>query len=224
LKRSMPPIFVPRSGTTRQSDRCLLGGAIGFQAAVAPAAFAGADQHAATAPRFSSCLSQFTDTSPRGPAPGVTGILSWRGDLEGVNVRGLNTAAPVVFPARSDCSPAPANGAGPSSPPGSSQVSTSCCGRGQLINRQPLETAEIEASICDRHHRAHERLNPRYWCGFWGQRSASARAQRYRRYRRVAVNATLTSEKRRGSRSNISSGAGPGRVCGRALADGEHDR
>jgi putative Mg2+ transporter-C (MgtC) family protein len=133
----MPPPFDPRfqNDALNLIIAVVLGGAIGFERQWRQR-LAGLRTNTLVslgAAIFVVFESQFTDTSPtRVAAQVVTGIgflgagMIWK---EGVNVRGLNTAATLGVPARSDCLPAPAIGAAPSSPPGSSQASTSCSGR-----------------------------------------------------------------------------------------------
>jgi putative Mg2+ transporter-C (MgtC) family protein len=151
--------------------------------------------------------SQFTDTSPtRVAAQVVTGIgflgagVIWK---EGVNVRGLNTAATLWC----SCAVGLLAGAG--------QWSRAILAAGlvasvnlvlrplvSLINRQPLETAEIETSYivtvtCRAHEVAQIRALLVQGFGVSDLHLRELESTDIEGTDRVAVNATLTSEKRR---------------------------
>jgi putative Mg2+ transporter-C (MgtC) family protein len=149
--------------------------------------------------------SQFTDTSPtRVAAQVVTGIgflgagVIWK---EGVNVRGLNTAATLWC----SCAVGLLAGAG--------QWSRAILAAGlvasvnlvlrplvSLINRQPLETAEIETSYivtvtCRAHEEAQIRALLVQGFGVSDLHLRELESTDIEGTDRVAVNATLTSEK-----------------------------
>ena len=236
----MPPIFDPafRNDALNLIIAVLLGGAIGFERQWRQR-LAGLRTNTLVslgAAIFVVFESQFTDTSPtRVAAQVVTGIgflgagVIWK---EGVNVRGLNTAATLWC----SCAVGLLAGAG--------HWSRAILAAGlvagvnlvlrplvRLINRQPLETAEIETSyivtVTCRANRGG--ANPRAsGARFWGQRSASARARkhRYRRHRpgRRECHAHLGKAARDRARIYRRAPEPGAERDGRALADGEYDR
>src|SRR5580704_4199752 len=132
----MPPIFDPafRNDALNLIIAVLLGGAIGFERQWRQR-LAGLRTNTLVslgAAIFVVFESQFTDTSPtQVAAQVVTGIgflgagVIWK---EGVNVRGLNTAATLWCSAAVGLLAGSGYCATPSSPPVSLSASISCCG------------------------------------------------------------------------------------------------
>jgi putative Mg2+ transporter-C (MgtC) family protein len=207
----MPPIFDPafRNDALNLIIAVLLGGAIGFERQWRQR-LAGLRTNTLVslgAAIFVVFESQFTDTSPtRVAAQVVTGIgflgagVIWK---EGVNVRGLNTAATLWC----SCAVGLLAGAG--------HWSRAILAAGlvasvnlvlrplvRLINRQPLETAEIETSYvvtvtCRAHEEAQVRALLVQGFGVSDLHLRELESTDIEGTDRVAVNATLTSEKRR---------------------------
>ena len=207
----MPPLFDPafRNDAFNLIVAVLLGGAIGFERQWRQR-LAGLRTNTLVslgAAIFVVFESQFTDTSPtRVAAQVVTGIgflgagVIWK---EGVNVRGLNTAATLWC----SCAVGLLAGAG--------HWSRAILAAGlvagvnlvlrplvRLINRQPLETAEIETSYivtvtCRAHEEAQIRALLVQGFGVSDLHLRELESTDIEGTDRVAVNATLTSEKRR---------------------------
>jgi putative Mg2+ transporter-C (MgtC) family protein len=210
-EESMPPIFDPafRNDAFNLVIAVLLGGAIGFERQWRQR-LAGLRTNTLVslgAAIFVVFESQFTETSPtRVAAQVVTGIgflgagVIWK---EGVNVRGLNTAATLWC----SCAVGLLAGAG--------FWSRAILAAGlvagvnlvlrplvTLINRQPLETAEIETSYivtvtCRAHEEAQIRALLVQGFGVSDLHLRELESTDIEGTDRVAVNATLTSEKRR---------------------------
>jgi putative Mg2+ transporter-C (MgtC) family protein len=210
-EESMLPIFDPafRNDALNLTIAVLLGGTIGFERQWRQR-FAGLRTNTLVslgAAIFVVFESQFTDTTPtRVAAQVVTGIgflgagVIWK---EGVNVRGLNTAATLW------CSGAVGLLAG------AGHWSRAILAAGlvagvnlvlrpmvRLINRQPLETAEIETSYivtvtCRAHEEAQIRALLVQGFGVSDLHLRELESTDIEGTDRVAVNATLTSEKRR---------------------------
>ena len=207
----MPPIFDPafRNDALNLIIAVVLGGAIGFERQWRQR-LAGLRTNTLVslgAAIFVVFESQFTDTSPtRVAAQVVTGIgflgagVIWK---EGVNVRGLNTAATLWC----SCAVGLLAGAG--------HWSRAILAAGlvasvnlvlrplvRLINRQPLETAEIETSYivtvtCRANEEAQIRALLVQGFGVSDLHPRELESTDIEGTDRVAVNATLTSEKRR---------------------------
>jgi putative Mg2+ transporter-C (MgtC) family protein len=207
----MPPLFDPafRNDALNLIVAVLLGGAIGFERQWRQR-LAGLRTNTLVslgAAIFVVFESQFTDTSStRVAAQVVTGIgflgagVIWK---EGVNVRGLNTAATLWC----SCAVGMLAGAGHWSRAifaagivvGVNLVLRPLVG---LINRQPLETAEIETSYivtvtCRAHEEAQIRALLVQGFGVSDLHLRELESTDIEGTDRVAVNATLTSEKRR---------------------------
>jgi len=207
----MPPIFDPafRNDALNLIIAVLLGGAIGFERQWRQR-LAGLRTNTLVslgAAIFVVFESQFTGTDPtRVAAQVVTGIgflgagVIWK---EGGNVRGLNTAATLWC----SCAVGLLAGAG--------YWSRAVLAAGlvaavnlvlrplvTLINRQPLETAEIETSYivtvtCRAHEEAEIRALLVQGFGVSDLHLRELESTDIEGTDRVAVNATLTSEKRR---------------------------
>jgi len=207
----MPPIFDPafRNDALNLIIAVLLGGAIGFERQWRQR-LAGLRTNTLVslgAAIFVVFESQFTETSPtRVAAQVVTGIgflgagVIWK---EGVNVRGLNTAATLWC----SCAVGLLAGAGhwnrailaAGLVAGVNHVLRPLV---RLINRQPLETAEIETSYivtvtCRAHEEAQIRALLVQGFGVSDLHLRELESTDIEGTDRVAVNATLTSEKRR---------------------------
>ncbi|MGC2221682.1 MAG: MgtC/SapB family protein [Methylocella sp.] len=207
----MPPLFDPafRNDALNLIVAVLLGGAIGFERQWRQR-LAGLRTNTLVslgAAIFVVFESQFTDTSPtRVAAQIVTGIgflgagVIWK---EGVNVRGLNTAATLGC----SCAVGMLAGAGhwgrailaARLVAGVNLVLRPLVG---LINRQPLETAEIETSYivtvtCRAHEEAQFRALLVQGFGLSDLHLRELESTDIEGTDRVVVNATLTSEKRR---------------------------
>ncbi|MGC2350674.1 MAG: MgtC/SapB family protein [Methylocella sp.] len=207
----MPPLFDPafRNDALNLIIAVLLGGAIGFERQWRQR-LAGLRTNTLVslgAAIFVVFESQFTDTSPtRVAAQVVTGIgflgagVIWK---EGVNVRGLNTAATLW------CSAAVGLLAGSGYWRHAFLAAALVAGVNlvlrplvRLINRQPLETAEIETSYivtvtCRAHEEAQIRALLVQGFGLSDLHLRELESTDIEGTDRVAVNATLTSEKRR---------------------------
>jgi putative Mg2+ transporter-C (MgtC) family protein len=207
----MPPLFDPafRNDALNLIVAVLLGGAIGFERQWRQR-LAGLRTNTLVslgAAIFVVFESQFTDKSPtRVAAQVVTGIgflgagVIWK---EGVNVRGLNTAATLW------CSCAVGLLAGTGHWSRAVLAAVLVAGVNlvlrplvTLINRQPIETAEIETSYvvtvtCGAHEEAQIRALLVQGFGLSDLHLRELESTDIEGTGRVAVNATLTSEKRR---------------------------
>ncbi|MGC2834018.1 MAG: MgtC/SapB family protein [Methylocella sp.] len=207
----MPPLFDPafRNDALNLIIAVLLGGAIGFERQWRQR-LAGLRTNTLVslgAAIFVVFESQFTDTSPtRVAAQVVTGIgflgagVIWK---EGVNVRGLNTAATLW------CSAAVGLLAGSGYWRHAFLAAALVAGVNlvlrplvRLINRQPLETAEIETAYivtvtCRGTEEAQIRALLVQGFGVSDLHLRELESTDIEGTDRVAVNATLTSEKRR---------------------------